>query len=261
MKLLVQSDDFGITMGTAQGTVYAIKHGVIRNTGLFANMPYAEQCVSLIIPLLDRAAFGIDLNAVNGPSVLGYRAVPSLCHEDGSFLSIRENKALDHEENGMDHVCTEELYAEFHAQIERFIQMTGRKPDYVHGHAYMTKKTTDVIRALAHEYGVPYSMDFAKLPDAVMPSMGWYTFGTMEQQLNEDPLSYILEDRSGYLGHGYGYLITHCGFLDSDTLRLPFNICRRKDLEAVTSEKIHEWIRKNDIELITFRDIAAQITE
>ncbi len=259
MKLLVQSDDFGITMGTAYGAVCAVRNGIVRNTGLFANMPHAGKCVDLIRPYLNQIAFGIDLNAVNGPSVLGYARVPSLCHEDGTFLSIRENRALDSEENGMDHVNREELYAEFCAQTERFIRLAGRKPDYIHGHAYSTNTTETVLRAVAAEYRIPYTMDFAKLPDAVMPSMGWYTFGTMEQQLEEDPQTYILEDRGGYLSHTYGYLISHCGMLDSDTLRLPFNICRLRDLEALTSDAVKDWVCGNGIELITFRDIAEQI--
>ncbi len=255
MKLLVQSDDYGITRGTARGAIRAIRSGPVRNTGLFANMPWAEEVSEWIVPYLDKAAFGIDLNAVNGPSVLGYRNVPSLCHEDGTFLNIKENRALDSEDNGFDHVNETELYAEFDAQIRRFMKICGRMPDYIHPHAYMTPGCERVIRKLAHDYGIPYSMDFALLPDSQMPSMGWYTYGTMEQQLNEDPLTWLLEDRSGYLEHEYGFLITHCGELDSDTLRLPFSICRLKDLEALTSTEFQQWIIRNHIELITYRDV------
>ncbi len=259
MKLLVQSDDYGITRGTARGTIRAVQYGPVRNTGLFANMPWAEEVTEWIRPFFEHIAFGIDLNMVNGPSVLGYREAPALCHEDGTFLSIKENRQLDNAENGNDHIDSEQLYREFRAQIERFIAIAGRLPDYVHPHAYQTGKTEAVIRRLAEEYRIPYSMDFAKLPDAVMPSMGWYTFGTMEQQLQEDPLGYLLEDRTGYLKHEYGYLITHCGELDSDTLHLPFNICRLRDLEALTDPRLKRWIDHNRIELITFRDIRNQI--
>ncbi|MBR3343168.1 MAG: ChbG/HpnK family deacetylase [Solobacterium sp.] len=259
MKLLVQSDDYGITRGTARGTIRAIQNGPVRNTGLFANMPWAEEVTEWIRPYFEHVAFGIDLNMVNGPSLLGYREVPALCNEDGIFLSIKENRALDNESNGNDHFDSEQVYREFRAQIERFIRLVGKLPDYVHPHAYQTKKTEAVIRRLAGEYHIPYSMNFAKLYDAVMPSMGWYTYGTMEQQLNEEPLRYILEDRTGYLKHEYGYLITHCGELDSDTLRLPFNICRLRDLEAMTDPHMKQWIDHNRIELITFRDIKNQI--
>ena len=45
MKLLVQSDDYGITRAVSRGIIHGIKNGVIRNTGLFANMPWSEECV------------------------------------------------------------------------------------------------------------------------------------------------------------------------------------------------------------------------
>ncbi|MHB8806627.1 MAG: ChbG/HpnK family deacetylase, partial [Anaerolineaceae bacterium] len=39
MKLLFQSDDYGITEGVACGALKAIRDGLVRNTGLFVNMP------------------------------------------------------------------------------------------------------------------------------------------------------------------------------------------------------------------------------
>ena len=44
MKLLVQSDDFGITPAVSCGILEAIKKGIVRNTGLFANMPGRRMC-------------------------------------------------------------------------------------------------------------------------------------------------------------------------------------------------------------------------
>jgi len=54
----------------------------------------------------------------------------------------------------------------------------------------------------------------------------------------------------------YGYIITHCGYMDADLINLSsFNACRVKDLEAVTSDVLKQWVKDNHIELITFRDI------
>ena len=95
MKLLIQSDDYGMTPAVADGIIYGITHGVVRNTGLFSNMPWAAECVEKIRPYLDQIAFGIDLNASTGSSLLGYDKVPNLCHPDGSFLTSKENRAAD----------------------------------------------------------------------------------------------------------------------------------------------------------------------
>ena len=42
MKLLTQSDDYGFTRGVTCGILDAIENGVVRNTGLFVNMPESE---------------------------------------------------------------------------------------------------------------------------------------------------------------------------------------------------------------------------
>ena len=105
MKILVQSDDYGITRAVSLGCIHGIKNGVVRNTGMFANMPWIEECVEWIKPYLGQIAFGIDLNASTGPSILGHDRVPALTHEDGTFLGSRENRALDCEENDFDHLA------------------------------------------------------------------------------------------------------------------------------------------------------------
>ena len=47
-KLLTQGDDFGFTRGVTLGIVDSIDRGVLRNTGLFTNMPSAEFAVSFM---------------------------------------------------------------------------------------------------------------------------------------------------------------------------------------------------------------------
>ena len=257
MKLIVQSDDYGITPAVAQGIIYGIKNGVVRNTGLFANMPWSEECVAWIKPYLDDIALGIDLNASTGSSLLGYEKVPSLCHEDGSFYTSRENRALDTDANNHDHVVYEEVYAEFEAQIQKFIELVGKKPDYIHGHAYGTATTFKASMDLAKKYDCLYSTQLAKIPGMKCAGMGWYQYGGgPEAQLEEDLTSYITNDVDGLLQHEYGYLITHCGWADSPLFDLSsFNTCRVKDLEALTSNEVKQWIKDNNIELITYKDL------
>ena len=258
MKLLIQSDDYGITRAVSLGCIHGIRNGVVRNTGMFANMPWIEECVEWIRPYLDQIAFGIDLNASTGPSILGHEKLPTLTHEDGMFLGSKENRALDTEENGHDHLAAhrDELYAEFKAQIERYIELVGHKPDYIHNHAYGTKTTDEVTRTLAKEYGVLCSVAFMDRPEVKEAGMGWYVWGGPEAQLGEDPVSYITGDKGGILKQEYGYIVSHCGYADADLFKLTsFSTCRVKDLEAMTSDEVKNWIRENNIELATFKDL------
>ena len=53
MKLLIQSDDYGMTRGISSGVIYGIEHGLIKNTGMFTNMPFIEEYVEWIKPFLN----------------------------------------------------------------------------------------------------------------------------------------------------------------------------------------------------------------
>lgn len=257
MKLLVQSDDYGITRAQAQGTVYGIRNGIIRNTGLFVNMPWSSECVEWIYPYIDKIAFGIDLNSSTGYSVLPHVQIPSLTHADGSFLTSRENRILDTEANNYDHIVYEELYAEFDAQIRKFIALTGKLPAYLHPHAYITKTTEKVISDLSEKYCRPFSLRFMKEKyNESYARMNWVKMGEPSIQINSDLKSYILNDNAGFLKKDVGYLVTHCGYVDDEIMKISsFNLVRMKDLEALCDDEVKQWIRINMIDLVTFNDL------
>lgn len=265
MKLIAQSDDYGITRACAYGALHAIKKGIIRNTGLFSNMPWAEECVELIRPYLSKVALGLDLNASTGPSLLGHGRVPSLTHEDGTFLTSSENRALDTDENDHDHVNYEELYAEFEAQILRYIELVGHKPDYLHGHAYGTKTTRQVHLDLAKKYGIPSSIQLRARPEVAGGAMGdtWYIYPpTYENQAKIDLGTWLIDPERNYLEAEYVYLVCHCGYVDKEIMDLSsYNIYRVMDLDGVTSDRVWKWVRDNNIELISFKDLPKEWME
>lgn len=252
MKLLVQSDDYGITKAVSLGIIEGIKNGIIKNTGIFMNMPYVYECFEYIKPYLDQIAFGIDLNITTGKSLLKHEKIPSLTHFDGSFLTNSENRKLDNKINNFDHVNYDEVYLEFEAQIKKFIEMVGRKPDYIHNHAYFTDTIFKVTKDLGKKYNIISSLDFKT------SKMGWYKYGAdvAEQIKDYQLLDYILSDQDNFLKMEIGLLIVHCGYVDAQLLKLSsFSTCRVKDLEAITSNEVKKWIEDNDIELITYRDL------
>ena len=48
MKLIFQADDYGFTRAVTYGIIDSIDLGVVRNTGLFVNMPSAEFAISFM---------------------------------------------------------------------------------------------------------------------------------------------------------------------------------------------------------------------
>ena len=58
------------------------------------------------------------------------------------------------------------------------------------------------------------------------------------------------------LNQEYGYIVSHCGYADADLFELTsFTLCRPKDLEAMTSEAVKNWVKENNIELASFKDL------
>jgi len=92
--------------------------------------------------------------------------------------------------------------------------------------------------------------------------MGWYQWGGPEAQLKEDPIAYITEDKGGILDQEYGYIVSHCGYADADLFRLTsFTLCRPMDLDCMTSEEVKNWVKENNIELASFKDLPAEWIE
>lgn len=261
MKLLVQSDDYGMTEACALGCIKGIREGIIRNTGLFANMPWAEKCVEWIKKDLDTIAFGIDLNISTGAPILSAQEIPGLVQSNGSFLTSRMHRALDTDENTHDHIDYKEVYKEYEAQIQKFIELVGKKPDYIHGHAYGTKTTRQALIDLARKYDVITSGDIMHLEKVNAPRMDWYLNPpTPQNQLDNDLETYILEDKAGFLNSEIGVLITHCGYVDSTLMELSsYNLLRMNDLKALTSNKVKEFITNHNFELITYKDLKGEV--
>jgi len=145
----------------------------------------------------------------------------------------------------------EEWYKNMDAVLE------GKKPDYLHRHAYMTKTTDRIIHDLALKYGIIDSQDVMDSELIKMPrKMDWMRFGSADAQLENNLEAFILEDKGGLLGADTAMLVAHCGFADVRITQLSsYNLLRLTDLEAMISERTAQWIRDNNIELITYKDL------
>lgn len=266
-KLVLQSDDYGITPAVASGIIYGITHGVIRNTGFFPNMPWAEECAEMIRPYLNDIALGIDFNLCNGFPVSDPKDVPSLVDSEGRFIDMNTHRRRYAEDNGgyspmntngKDHCDPDDVAREFRAQLERFRELIGRDPDYFHGHAYGTAWHRQVTQSLAKECGKPSSGTMHARDDVYNAGMGWYLNPpTYENQMKADLLGYLTDEKKlpDMLQKKYIYVVCHCGYVDEQLFHEGnFNVVRTQDLRAATSPEIFAWMEKNGIGLGDFRE-------
>lgn len=260
MKLLVQADDYGITRAVSKGIIHGIENGIIRNTGLFTNMEWSKECVEWIKPYLNKIDFGIDLNISTGRPILSPQQIPTLLRKDGSFLSSWESRKLDKEFDNNNHASIDEVYQEFEAQIQKFIEIVGKKPDYIHGHAYITPAICQVQRELSKKYEIPYTSDiWEKLYgfDLIDYRIPWYQKpATLENQIHSSLSNYVLEHKEQFLEKENCLIAGHMGYIDHELMRLSsYYLYRIMDLEGSTNLEVINWIKENRVVLIRYSEI------
>lgn len=267
-RLLVQSDDYGITRAVSDGILRGIKDGIIRNTGMFVNMEASQKAAEQIKDI--DICLGIDINYVAGKPVMDPYQIPHLVREDGSFISsgelLKTNRLM-----GMDGMMYlfeedpypyEEILLETENQVKQFYNLMGKWPEYLHPHSICTPNTERAARKVADKYQIFHSMrmmsdsTYKRLPGAVSLTKG----RSLEEQLKQDVEQEFLMNSLPALREGEtGYYIFHCGYADADLLEVSsLTVKRILDLKAALSKTVKDYITDNGIELITYRDLAEE---
>lgn len=266
MKLLVKSDDYGFTKGVTDGVCDALKFGILTSTGLFTSVPNVKYAVKRMEEFPD-FCFGIDINVVSGPSILSREEIPALVDENGEFIRSTVKYADPRFVKGglnAELWPYEECFKEACAQIDRYIELVGRKPAYVTGHSISNAapEYARAIRDAAIVKGIPFAGDLLKAFNVVrLPSLNVKPF-TMEAQLNADVESYTLKMLEEHKDLEYAMIGGHCGYVDDELLKYTtYTIIRAKDHVMYTSSRIKQWIEDNNVELISFSDLVKDLEE
>ncbi len=263
MKLLVQGDDYGFTKAVTLGIIEGIDNGILRNTGMFTNSPHAEFAAELA-KLRPQACFGIDFNIVSGKPVSDPKEIPYLVDDKGEFIRstiwVKDPRFLT-EDGRRELFPADEVAKEIEAQYNRFVELMGQKPGYLHGHSIMPEPYTEAIQALAKRTGVPFSMDIAKqynfatIHRVDMKSMQKKEFDPFVQ-INKDTTKMVLDSSEHLLASEYAMIGGHPGYVDAELFELTtLSIERCKDLAMIISPEIKKWVEDNNVELITYRDL------
>ena len=261
MKLLVQADDYAMSPAVARGIIHGIEHGLIRNTGAFANSPWFAECMGWLAPFADRVDVGIDLNITTGAPLSDPRAIPSLVREDGSFHTSRESRELDAAVGG-EHVVPAEAIREFRAQVERFRAVTGNLPAYVHSHAYTTPGIVSAQRAVAAEYGIPFASDVWRAAAGVEVTayrIPWYVKpATLENQAASLLADYVLAHADELAAQPFVLLAGHMGYIDRELMeQSSYTLLRANDLAGVCDPRVIAWAEAVGAELFRYSGRAA----
>lgn len=270
MKLIVTADDYGISDAVTDGICKCARDGVLTQTGLFSNMPGAEYAVRRMKEETPHICLGEDVNLVAGAPVTDPALIPSLVQENGMFKTSGMHRKWDATQP--EHIPYEEAYLETENQVKRFIDLTGTAPAYLSGHAYGTKATNQALKDVAAKYDIPLSEEmYRKIGVASgLETASWNRITTqkedgkwdfsIETQLSKDPLQYFIDGKLEYLDKalkedGIAHIHTHAGYVDRDLFRRSsFTLIRIMEQDFICSKELTEWVRKNNVELVSIRD-------
>lgn len=250
MKLIVNGDDFGLTMGVSKGIIDAMKNGIMTDTTAMANMPHFEESIKLAKEN-GINEMGIHLTLTCGKPLLAQSEVASLVREDGTFY--RKANSIPKEID----MC--ELEKELRAQINKFLK-TGMKLNHIdahhHFHAYDERMFRLVI-SLAKEFNVSARcprveyINIVKEYDVKCPNIMIADF--YQENTTEDYLINTLKDLKDI---EVVELMAHPAIIDKDLEEISSYLGHRTtELNTLKSEKVKEFIRDNNIELISFSSL------
>ena len=269
-RLIINADDFGHSEGVVRGIIDLDRAGVITSASCMTNMPAWPQAADHLRESNGLGA-GVHLVFNEGRPVLPAEQVPALTGADGQFLN--DGQILRSLRPG----TTDQLRAEFRAQIERFITDVGRSPDHLDNHCAISYTRPDrfkVTLELAKEYALPIRAPFGDdleeqadflaerngLPRWLVrwqgarfrrrvdrsgikrPNAFLMQFSTPGNRTPEYLLSLLDAVHAGWLSE----LLAHPGYGED---------WREEDLRALLDPRIKERLSGPDIELATFGDI------
>lgn len=233
MKLIVNSDDYGLTPGVNLGIIDALKRGVLTSTTAMMNMPAIEMAAELSKA---NPELGVGLHLVltaGRPLVEGHKTIVD---DQGNFL---KNATLVAKQD----VDVEEVYREYVAQMEKFIAVFGRKPTHIDGHHHTQAlpQTRSATLRLAEAYGIDYVRALKTIPfipDFYGDKVDVAQFKAVLDQHKDTP---VVE------------LMVHVAFIDVELMRISsYNMPRVLELETLISAEAKAYCEANAIELTHF---------
>ncbi len=148
-QLIVNSDDYGRSSNVSRGIREAHVRGIVSSTTCMMNFDNVVDDLALALQETPDLGLGVHLVLTAGRPLLPARQLPSLTSDGGSFHKLPQLMERLADVNPV------EAQAEWRAQIERFIRVTGRKPTHLDSHHHSSYFSEGLFRAmleLAQDY-------------------------------------------------------------------------------------------------------------
>ncbi|RJQ16377.1 MAG: ChbG/HpnK family deacetylase [Nitrospiraceae bacterium] len=280
-KVIINADDFGISMGVNRAIIELISAGVVTSASAMANMP---DCKDLRELKNGPAGTGVHINLTVGSPLSDRAMVRSLVNGSGRFLKLPG--LLERMRRGQ--LSAEEVELEMTSQVVRLVDM-GVRPDHINSHESILKYPffMEAAKKIAGEYGIPAvrtytprKFDISRLlhPRKLAISLYlpyqkylWKKSGFRVTDKKDSLLKPGLQYHDGirYLAEVFGDLpegvlefAVHPGYRgDGDEALEGYADEREVELSALSSNEFRKILKQSGAELIRFSDATKDFLE
>jgi hypothetical protein len=272
-QLIVNADDYGLTRAVSRGIREAHQRGIVTSTTAMMNIAGAAEDLRLALDETPQLGLGVHLVLTAGGPVLPMGEVSGLVASNGHFRSLGEFTAM----RGA--VDPEQAHAEWNAQIEAFIAVSGKAPDHLDSHHHTSYLSEGLFRAflnLAGEYGCAIRCPLHVLNGSGSPEEGADEFASFAPALLEEfaPLTTAVfcadfydegATRDTLLGildrlpTGITELMCHPGHADAQLSGVSsYSAQRENELALLGGPAARAAIASRRIQLVNFGDIVRE---
>lgn len=264
-KLIINSDDYGRTPDISRGIREAHLRGVVTSTTCMMNIPTTADDIAIALKETPDLGMGAHLVLTMGKPLSKPEVVPSIVDTNGNHLKYTPFW------NNVPNLNMDEVKAEWHLQIERFIKAAGRKPTHLDSHHHSSYWSPALFRGmleLAKEHDCPIRFPFTeegmgelsptrsempalirefnpKHPDRFVSS--FYDDGA-----TQDEILRLINEASD----GTTEIMCHPGYVNEAFAKeSTYNFQRERELKILTDATIKQAIQAKGIELITFAEL------
>lgn len=245
MKLIVNADDFGLSKGSNYGIYEAHINGIVTSTTLMVTMP-AVLHAKRLAEKAPKLAIGLHLNIALGKPLTSCKTLVKPC---GNFYKPKDKP-------NQDLFSEEEIYNEFLAQYELFLEIMKRKPTHIDSHLYthqVYKKAKNAALRLAKEKNIAIrSFNYDNYQAPIF--LDWFKY-----RENKDLKQTFIQEFNKLEQNKTYELMVHPAFLDEFILnKSSYNLGRLIELDVLTCKETKRMIDDRKVELTNFLSLGGK---
>ena len=280
-RLILNADDFGLTLGINRAIIRAHREGILTSATLMASgLEFEDACAQGRTN--SRLSVGCHIVLVGGKSVSPPSEISSLVREDGLFPKSPWSFAA---KVSCGKIRTGDIEREVLAQIAK-IRASGIEPSHLdtHKHAHAHPAVLEVIARVAQSCGIRrirrpverlhaswngggLSRQFAAA--AIVRIMARHFDSTARRYGLRAPDHFLGLAMTGQLGpqalrrmiemlpEGTTEIMVHPGFCDQDLANTGSRLQRQRELEldGLLDADVKHTLKKEDVQLIGYREL------